>query len=100
MRHQSNFVGFKAHIWLANFDDYSSGDEETADYVNKEADKAEKDGYDQGKPGTFLNKLIAHGNKKTEDQIARENAAASTGGAGGTQELVTGRGKEEQGVVR
>lgn len=91
---------FQAHNLPANFDDYSSGDEDTANYVSKEAESAEKEGYDQGKPGSFLNKLIQHGNKKTEDQIARESAVASAGQTGGTQELVTGRGKEEEGVVR
>lgn len=48
------------------------------DYVSKEADEAEKEGYDTGRPGSFLNRLISHGNKKTEDQLARESAASNT----------------------
>ncbi|KAK5047015.1 hypothetical protein LTR84_006957 [Exophiala bonariae] len=77
-----------------NFDeDYDSdGDEETSTFVNKEADDAEKGGHDQGRPGSLLNRMISHGNKKTEDQLAREAAAAnpqtqtqpSTGAAGNT----------------
>lgn len=71
----------------ANFDeDYdSNGDEETSNFVNKEAEEAEKAGHDSGRPGSLLNRMISHGNKKTEDQLAREAAAAnpqtSTGGA-------------------
>ena len=45
--------------------------------MGREADRAERDGHDQGKPGSFLNKLILHGNKKTEDQISREKALSS-----------------------
>ena len=54
--------------------DYSAdeADEETHSYLQKEIEEAEKNGYDQGKPGGFLNKLIAHGNRKTEEQLARE----------------------------
>jgi len=63
----------------ANFDDHDSADEETVDHVNKEADAAEKEGHDTGRPGSFLNRLILHGNKKTEDQLAREAAAANPG---------------------
>ena len=58
------------------------------DYVNKEADEAEKEGQDYGKPGSLLNRLIMHGNKKTEDQIAREMAAANTK-AGSADKVVT-----------
>jgi len=47
------------------------------EYVGKEADDAERNGEDSGKPGSFLNRLILHGNKKTEDQIAREMAASN-----------------------
>ncbi|CAK3876610.1 hypothetical protein CB0940_06924 [Lecanosticta acicola] len=49
-------------------------DEETTGHLHRQIEKAEADGHDQGKPGSFLNKLITHGNKKTEEQIARENA--------------------------
>jgi len=54
--------------------DYSAdeADEETNQHLQKEIEEAEKHGYDQGKPGSFLNKLIAHGNRKTEEQLARE----------------------------
>merc|ERR1711904_123647 len=55
-----------------NFDDHSSGDEETSEYVSKEAEEAEKGGHDAGRPGSLLNRMISHGNKKTEDQLARE----------------------------
>jgi len=47
-------------------------DEETNQHLQKEIEEAEKHGHDQGKPGSFLHKLIAHGNKKTEEQLARE----------------------------
>lgn len=60
------------------------------DYVGKEAEDAEKAGYDTGKPGSFLNRLIMHGNKKTEDQLAREAAAANPE-AGGADRVVTQR---------
>ncbi|KIV93509.1 hypothetical protein PV10_04720 [Exophiala mesophila] len=74
-----------------NFDDHDdSGDEETQEYVNKEADEAEKEGYDTGRPGSLLNRMISHGNKKTEDQLAREYAAANPE-AGGTNKVVTQR---------
>jgi hypothetical protein len=43
---------------LVNFDEHDSADEETMDYVNKEAEEAEKDNQDYGKPGSFLNRLI------------------------------------------
>lgn len=75
----------------ANFDDHDdSGDEETQDYVGKEADEAEKEGYDTGRPGSLLNRMISHGNKKTEDQLARESAAANPQ-AGGADKVVTQR---------
>jgi len=61
----------------ANFDEHDSADEETVDYVNTEAEEAEQQKLDMGKPGSFLNRLIMHGNKKTEDQIAQDYAAAS-----------------------
>ena len=95
----------------ANFDEYSSGDEETGDYVTKESEKAEKDGYDTGKPGSFLNKLIDHGNKKTEAQLAKEHAAnqntlGQQGTASTTAEQVQGestlasRSRKEGEVIR
>lgn len=50
----------------ANFDD-DSADEETSNYVNKEIEDTEKDGekYPLGRPNSFLNRMISHGNKKT-----------------------------------
>ncbi|KAK4494817.1 hypothetical protein PRZ48_014173 [Zasmidium cellare] len=51
-------------------------DEETTGHLHREIEKAEEEGYSQGKPGSFLNKLIMHGNKKTEEQMAREAAAS------------------------
>ncbi|KAF2767589.1 hypothetical protein EJ03DRAFT_376022 [Teratosphaeria nubilosa] len=58
-----------------NFDEFETHediDDETAGHLTRELDKLEYDGdkYPQGKPNSFLNKLIAHGNKKTEDEIA------------------------------
>ncbi|KAF2162703.1 hypothetical protein M409DRAFT_26939 [Zasmidium cellare ATCC 36951] len=50
-------------------------DEETTGHLHREIEKAEEEGHPQGKPGSFLNKLIMHGNKKTEEQMAREAAA-------------------------
>merc|ERR1712093_116512 len=74
----------------ANFDEHDSADEETMDYVTKEADDAEREGHDTGKPGSFLNRLIMHGNKKTEEQLARE-AAARNAEAGSADRVVTQR---------
>jgi hypothetical protein len=42
----------------ANFDEHDSADEETVTYVGKEAEDAERDHEDAGKPGSFLNRLI------------------------------------------
>ncbi|KAF2836023.1 hypothetical protein M501DRAFT_1019240 [Patellaria atrata CBS 101060] len=62
--------------------DYSAdeADEETHGTLSKEIDEAEKHGYDTGKPGGFLNKLIMYGNRKTEDEI--RSGMASRGGDG------------------
>ncbi|WPH04427.1 Hypothetical protein R9X50_00731800 [Acrodontium crateriforme] len=49
-------------------------DEETTGHLHREIEKAEASDEPYGKPGSFLNKLIMHGNKKTEDQMAREAA--------------------------
>lgn len=75
---------------IANFDEHDSADEETVDYVSKEAEEAEKEGHSTGRPGSFLNRLISHGNKKTEDQLAREAAAANPE-AGSADRVVTQR---------
>nr|POE51859.1 hypothetical protein CFP56_26066 [Quercus suber] len=51
-------------------------DEETTGHLHKEIEKAsEEDKYPHGKPGSFLNKLIMSGNKKTEEQLARESSS-------------------------
>lgn len=65
-------------ILLANFDDDdASVDEETNTYVNKEVEDHEKEGdkYPEGRPNSFLNRMISHGNKKTEEEVARDKAA-------------------------
>ena len=65
---------------IANLDeveDENDVDDETTGNLGRDIEKAESDGHDQGKPGSFLNKLIMHGNKKTEEQIAREQALSS-----------------------
>ena len=61
-------------------DDFSDADEETATHLQREIERAEKEGHDQGKPGGLLNRLIQHGNRKTEEQMRRE--MASRGGDG------------------
>lgn len=62
---------------LSSYDDPEDIDDETAGYLQREADKAEESDQPHGKPGSFLNKLIMHGNKKTEEQLAREQALSS-----------------------
>jgi len=79
-----------------NFDEYESGDEDTQAHTTAEIEEAEKKGYDQGKPGSFLNKLIMHGNKKTEEQIAKENAAKQVGQSGTTESA----GRQKDTVIR
>lgn len=71
----------------ADYDNHEDADEETQEYVNKEIDEAEKQGHDTGRPGSFLNRLISHGNLKTEKQFQLEQqqqaeAAAAAGGQG------------------
>jgi len=63
---------------LANFDDdASSADEDTHHYVNKEVEDSEKEGdkYPMGRPNSFLNRMISHGNQKTEKEVAEQQAA-------------------------
>lgn len=59
-------------------DDVSSADEETHTHVNKEVEDAEKEGdkYPMGRPNSFLNRMISHGNEKTEKQLAKDRAEA------------------------
>lgn len=56
-----------------NFDEYDSSEEgqdhETSTYLSREIEKAEAEGHEQGKPGSLLNRMIMHGNKKTEAEI-------------------------------
>ncbi|GAB1727204.1 hypothetical protein KC343_g14958 [Hortaea werneckii] len=47
-------------------------DEETTGHLHKQIEHAQDSDEPHGKPGSFLNKLIMHGNKRTEEQIARE----------------------------
>ncbi|KAL9640286.1 MAG: hypothetical protein Q9204_000767 [Flavoplaca sp. TL-2023a] len=60
-----------------DFDNYDEADEETQKHLQKEFAEAEKNGWAQGKPGSFLNRLIAHGNKKTEEELRRSGEANS-----------------------
>lgn len=57
--------------------------------MSKEVDEAEKSNYPEGRPGSLLNRMISHGNKKTEDEIkaamqAKQNAQPAHSGAVGT----------------
>ncbi|KAL9024757.1 MAG: hypothetical protein Q9196_006276 [Gyalolechia fulgens] len=59
----------------ADYHSYEEADEETQKQLEKEFAEAEKHGWAQGKPGSFLNKLIQHGNKKTEEEFAKAEKA-------------------------
>ncbi|GAB7350755.1 hypothetical protein MBLNU459_g1303t1 [Dothideomycetes sp. NU459] len=59
----------------ANIDEHEDIDEETTGHLHKQIEDAEESNHPQGRPGSFLNRLISHGNKKTEDQLAAEIAA-------------------------
>ena len=67
---------------LADYHTYEDADEETQKHLQKEIAEAEKHGWAEGKPGSFLNRLIAHGNKKTEEELRRgktsEGSASSS----------------------
>ncbi|KAL8766263.1 MAG: hypothetical protein Q9209_006916 [Squamulea sp. 1 TL-2023] len=63
-----------------DYDNYDEADEETQKHLQKEFAEAEKHGWAEGKPGSFLNRLIAHGNKKTEEEL-RRSAANLQGGS-------------------
>ncbi|KAI4168093.1 MAG: hypothetical protein LQ343_006664 [Gyalolechia ehrenbergii] len=58
-----------------DYHSYEEADEETQKHLEKEFAEAEKHGWAQGKPGSFLNKLIQHGNKKTEEEFAKAEKA-------------------------
>ncbi|CAF9911771.1 MAG: hypothetical protein HETSPECPRED_000439 [Heterodermia speciosa] len=58
-----------------DYHNYEEADEETQKHLEKEFAEAEKNGWAEGKPGSFLNRLISHGNKKTEEEL-RASAAS------------------------
>ncbi|KAG8628142.1 hypothetical protein KVT40_004015 [Elsinoe batatas] len=60
------------HDKNSNFDDHDEADDETTGNLHREIEEAETGNHNEGKPGSFLNRLISHGNKKTEDQLMRE----------------------------
>jgi hypothetical protein len=48
------------------------GRRNTHTYLQREIEEAKRNGHAQGKPGGLLNRLTAHDNRKTEEQLARE----------------------------
>jgi hypothetical protein len=83
-----------AHWFTANFDEYNDEndiDDDAHRDFHRDYEKAEteEDKYPQGRPNSMLNRLISHGNKKTEDEMSRgttvtkENQAPGAG-AGAT----------------
>ena len=79
MQHESHASLLLTQV-TANFDNHDEADEETTSYLQKQIDAAEKDGHASGKPGSLLNRLISHGNKKTEDQMKRESMQQQSSG--------------------
>lgn len=61
-----------------DYHNYEEADEETQRHLEKEFAEAEKKGWAQGKPGSFLNKLIQHGNRKTEEEFAKGEGSKSS----------------------
>ncbi|KAK0259232.1 hypothetical protein LTR91_021255 [Friedmanniomyces endolithicus] len=62
------------------FNDEDDVDDETHRHLQREMQKAEENHEEPyGKSGSFLNKLIMHGNKKTEEEMRRESAMSSAG---------------------
>ena len=60
-----------------NFDEYNDTEDVDDDFhgnLSRDAEKAEQDNLPQGRPNSMLNRLISHGNKRTEDQITKEAA--------------------------
>ncbi|GAM88551.1 hypothetical protein ANO11243_065840 [Dothideomycetidae sp. 11243] len=55
-----------------NFDEHEDADDEATGNLHREIEEAETEGHESGKPGSLLARLIAHGNKKTEEQIRSE----------------------------
>ncbi|KAI4741737.1 hypothetical protein E4T50_07817 [Aureobasidium sp. EXF-12298] len=80
------------HDKETNFDEHEELDEETTGHLHKQLEEAEAEDskYPQGRPGSFLNRLISHGNKKTEDQIAAEIAAGPQAAGAGAQQRSAG----------
>ncbi|KAI4214085.1 MAG: hypothetical protein L6R36_009441 [Xanthoria steineri] len=62
-----------------DYDNYDEADEETQKHLQKEFAEAERHGWAEGKPGSFLNRLIAHGNKKTEEELRKSGGGSSEG---------------------
>ncbi|KAM0713090.1 hypothetical protein Q7P35_000542 [Cladosporium inversicolor] len=52
--------------------DENDVDEETTGHLHREIERAEAEGHYTGRPNSFLNRLISHGNDKTEKQLATE----------------------------
>lgn len=54
-----------------DFNDPEDVDEETTGHLHREIEKAEADEakHPQGRPNSFLNRLISHGNEKTEKEL-------------------------------
>ncbi|KAL8925098.1 MAG: hypothetical protein Q9172_002365 [Xanthocarpia lactea] len=66
------------HPHTTDYDNYDEADEETQKHLQKELAEAEKNGWAEGKPGSFLNRLIAHGNKKTEEELRRSGGGSES----------------------
>lgn len=64
-------------LHLADYHNYEEADEETQKHLEKEFAEAEKHGWAEGKPGSFLNRLISHGNKKTEEEFKASGGSGS-----------------------
>lgn len=63
---------------IADYNNYDEADEETQKHLEKEFAEAEKHGWAEGKPGSFLNRLISHGNKKTEEELKASAGSGSS----------------------
>ncbi|KAK4900070.1 hypothetical protein LTR27_002833 [Elasticomyces elasticus] len=63
---------------MDEYDDEEDVDDEAYRHLQREMRKAEENHEEPyGKQGSFLNKLIMHGNKKTEEEMARDSALSS-----------------------
>ncbi|KAL8803385.1 MAG: hypothetical protein Q9182_003183 [Xanthomendoza sp. 2 TL-2023] len=67
----------KRKVLPPDYDNYDEADEETQKHLQKEYAEAEKHGWAEGKPGSFLNRLIQHGNRKTEEELRRGGGGAA-----------------------